>query len=467
MVNSYTFVVFAGVDGVGGGALVAADLEGAVVDDSCALIALLPPSPEQPTVARATRAATPSAARRRDQVRMGHRSSRPGSTTVRVPRAAYGHGVSGVTDLMLEGGHEQVVFAADGEARLRAIIAIHSTALGPSLGGVRFWRYPTEHEALLDVLRLSQAMTLKAAVAGLHQGGGKTVVLVDDPDQPHSEAMLLALGRAVDELGGRYLAAEDVGATPGDMDVIARETRWVTGVDERVGGSGDPSPVTAYGVFHAMRAVLRALDGEPLLAGRRVVVQGAGHVGSHLIELLAGARAEVVVADVNEARARTVAGEHGASVVASDRVLEESCDVLAPCALGGVLDRETEPRLQCRAVCGAANNQLAEPSVADLLASRGILYAPDFVANAGGIINLAEEFTGYSRERALARAAGIEETMTRVLERARESGTTPERAAEELARERIEREGAGRPWRPGDPTAWTDGKPLTTLRPGH
>src|SRR6266511_1571027 len=443
LVNSYTFVVFAGVDGVGGRTLVAADLEGAVVDDSCALIALLPPSPEQPTVARATRAATPSAARRRDQVRMGHRSSRPGSTTVRVPRAAYGHGVSGVTDLMLEGGHEQVVFAADGEARLRAIIAIHSTALGPSLGGVRFWHYPTEHEALLDVLRLSQAMTLKAAVAGLHQGGGKTVVLVDDPDQPHSEAMLLALGRAVDELGGRYLAAEGVG------------------------GSGDPSPVTAYGVFHAMRAVLRALDGEPLLAGRRVVVQGAGHVGSHLIELLAGARAEVVVADVNEARARTVAGEHGASVVASDRVLEESCDVLAPCALGGVLDRETEPRLQCRAVCGAANNQLAEPSVADLLASRGILYAPDFVANAGGIINLAEEFTGYSRERALARAAGIEETMTRVLERARESGTTPERAAEELARERIEREGAGRPWRPGDPTAWTDGKPLTTLRPGH
>jgi glutamate dehydrogenase/leucine dehydrogenase len=376
-------------------------------------------------------------------------------------------GVNSVTDLVLEGGHEQVVFAADRPSGLRAIIAVHSTALGPSLGGVRFWHYATERDALADVMRLSRAMTLKASVAGLHQGGGKAVVLLDEPDQPHSDAMLLALGRTIDDLGGRYLAAEDVGATPGDMNVIARETRWVTGVDEAAGGSGDPSPVTAYGVLHAMRAVVRELDGEPSLTSRRVVVQGAGHVGSHLVALLVEAGATVSLADINEQRARSVAEEHGATVVASDHVLEEPCDVLAPCALGGVLQRDMVPKLRCRAVCGGANNQLADESVAELLAARGILYAPDFVANAGGIINIADEFTGYSHERALARAAGIEEMMARVLARAREEGITPERAAEALAEERLEREGAGQRWRPGDPAAWTNGEPLRTLRPGH
>jgi glutamate dehydrogenase/leucine dehydrogenase len=373
-----------------------------------------------------------------------------------------------VTRAMSSAGHEQVVFVADRPSGLRAVIAIHSTALGPSLGGIRFWRYDAEADAVRDVLRLSEAMTLKAAAAGLHQGGGKAVVLVDDPDRPRSEALLRAMGRAIDELGGRYIAAEDVGATQRDMDVIARETPWVTGVDEAVGGSGDPSPVTAYGVVHAMRAVCAEVFGAPALTDRRVVVQGAGHVGAHLVRMLREAGASVTVADVNATRAADVARRSDARVVDVATALFEPCDVLAPCALGGAISREVVDRLQCRAIVGAANNQLAEPSVADALAARGIVYAPDFVVNAGGIINIAEEFVGYSRERALAKAAGIEQTTARVLATARERGVTPEAAARELARSRIEHErlGDGR-WRPGTPAAWTCGEPLRTLRPTH
>lgn len=364
-------------------------------------------------------------------------------------------------------GHEQVVFVTDVESGLRAIIAVHSTALGPSLGGVRFWHYDREEDALLDVLRLSEAMTLKASIAGLHQGGGKVVVLLDGVDAPHPEPALLALGRAIDELGGRYLAAEDVGATQRDMDVIARETPWVTGVAPEAGGSGDPSPVTAIGVLAAIRALAQALDGRSEIAGYRVAVQGAGHVGAHLVADLVGAGAHVVVADVNEARAREVAAAHGAEVTSADEILGVECDVLAPCALGGVLSEATVPLLRCRSVCGAANNQLTDDHVDDLLRERGVLYGPDFVANAGGIINIAEEFTGYSRDRALARAEAIEDTMARVLERARSEGRGPNRVAEDMARERIAREGSRKRWHPGDPAAWTNGQPLTRLRPSH
>jgi leucine dehydrogenase len=370
----------------------------------------------------------------------------------------------GVTELMGSRGHEQVVFAADVASGLRAVIAIHSTALGPSLGGVRFWRYPSERDALVDVLRLSEAMTLKAAVAGLHQGGGKAVVLVDDPDVPHSEAALRAMGRAIDELGGRYVAAEDVGATPGDMDVLALETPWVTGVDPAIGGSGDPSPVTAVGVLAAMRAVCAALDGRATVEDRRVVVQGAGHVGANLVRLLAEAGASVVVADINDERARAAAEPCDAEVVSPASVLETECDVLAPCALGGVLTAASIPMLRCRAICGAANNQLDDDATATLLASRGVLFAPDFVANAGGIINIAEEFTGYDRARALERVEGIEATMRAVFDRASADGVVPQQAAESIAWERLEREGGGH-WRAGDPTAWTNGEPLRVLRP--
>jgi leucine dehydrogenase len=369
-----------------------------------------------------------------------------------------------VTELMTAMGHEQVVFVADAPSGLRAVIAVHSTALGPSLGGIRFWRYPSEHDAVVDALRLSQAMSLKAAAAGLHQGGGKAVVLVDDPDAPRTDAQLRAMGRAIDDLGGRYIAAEDVGATPHDMRVIASETPWVTGL-EGPGGSGDPSPMTAYGVVQAMGAVLDELDGDIALAGKRVVVDGVGHVGTHLARLVAEAGARVAVADVNGERVEVLVREMGAEPLAVERALQEPCDILAPCALGGVLNEKTIPRLRCRAVCGAANNQLADPADDDALAGRGILYAPDFVVNAGGIINLAEEFVGYDRERAGKRTAQIADTVRRVFELARTEHVPPGRAAEQLARRRITDEGAGRRFRPGDAAAWTNGAPLRGLRP--
>jgi leucine dehydrogenase len=369
-----------------------------------------------------------------------------------------------VTELMAAKGHEQVVFAADAPSGLRAIIAVHSTALGPSLGGIRFWRYPSERDALVDVLRLSEAMSLKASAAGLHQGGGKAVVLWDVPDAPRSEDLLRAMGRAIDELGGRYIAAEDVGATPRDMQVIATETPWVTGI-EAPGGSGDPSPMTAYGVLKAMETVLEELDGAPTLTGKRVVVDGVGHVGSHLARVVAEAGSRVAVADVNPDRVDALVRDIGAEALPVERALEEPCDVLAPCALGGVLNATTIPRLQCRAVCGAANNQLADPTDDDALAARGILYAPDFVVNAGGIINLAEEFVGYDREGARARTALIADTVRRVFKLAREEGVPPGRAAERMARQRIAEEGGRRRWRPGDPAAWTNGAPLRRVRP--
>jgi leucine dehydrogenase len=344
------------------------------------------------------------------------------------------------------GPHEQVLFVADPAVGLQAIIAIHSTALGPALGGVRFWRYASGRDHLDDALRLSEAMTLKAAVAGLDQGGGKAVVCVDDPSVPRSAALLRSLGRAIDRLGGRYVAAEDVGATQADMDALAEVTPWVTGIDPARGGSGDPSPATAVGVFHSVRAVVGFLFDDDSLAGRSVVVQGAGHVASHLVPMLTAADASVVVADVDEARARRLADAHGAEVVAADRVLDLACDVLAPCALGGVISSDVARDLRCAAVCGAANNQLADPGADDVMAARGIVYAPDFVVNAGGILNLAQEWApdGYSRERALAAAAAVGDTVAGVLEESRRSGVPPARTAEEIAWRRIRAEGRGR-----------------------
>jgi leucine dehydrogenase len=259
----------------------------------------------------------------------------------------------------------------------------------------------------------------------------------DDADRPRPRPLLHALGRAIDGLGGRYLAAEDVGATTDDMDGLAEVTPYVTGRSEAHGGSGDPSPVTAVGVVAGMRAALRAVDGDATLGGRRVVVQGAGHVGSYLARLLVGAGATVVVSDLYPPRAAALAADLGVETVPHEVALAQPCDVLAPCALGGVFDEGTIPLLQCRAIVGAANNQLAAIGADRALAARGILYAPDFVVNAGGIINIAQEFVGYDRARALAAAEAVGDTLTRVLESARADGVTPLVAAERLARERI------------------------------
>ncbi len=337
--------------------------------------------------------------------------------------------------------HEQVTRFCDPEVGLTAFVAIHSTALGPALGGVRFWHYPTEADALADVLRLSEAMTMKAAVAGLHQGGGKTVVCWDDPHAARSDAFLRSLGRCIDALGGRYLAAEDVGATPADMDGIACETAWVTGVDPARGGSGDPSPVTALGVFYAMRAVLDTST----MAGTRVAVQGAGHVGTALVRLLVDDGAHVVVSDVDNEKACAA----GARVVAPDRIVATECDVLAPCALGGTISTASVSQLRCAAVCGAANNQLADDAAGDALAAHDIVYAPDYVVNVGGIINIAREWNE------AVDVATIGDTTRRVLQLAQAEGLTPARAADEMARRRIAGEGKP-PYRPGEPSVMRD-----------
>jgi glutamate dehydrogenase/leucine dehydrogenase len=347
-----------------------------------------------------------------------------------------------------EYAHEQVTYFADPALDLYAIVAIHSTALGPSLGGIRFWHYPYEHEALEDVLRLSEAMTMKAAVAGLKQGGGKTVVFWDDPHAARTPEFLASLGRWIDALGGRYLAAEDVGASQADMDGIFRETPWVTGIDPARGGSGDPSPVTALGVVHGMRAAL-----DESLKDKRVVIQGAGHVGARLARLLIDDGARVAISDIDEEKALAV----GVPVLAPDAVLGADCDVFAPCALGGVLTVESIARLKCAVVCGAANNQLFDEKACEELAARSIVYAPDFVVNAGGIINIAEEWApgGYSPERAHAAAARIEDTTRRVLALARQEGITTSRAAQEIGRRRIATEGQPA-YRPGDPSVMRD-----------
>jgi len=368
-------------------------------------------------------------------------------------------------DYMLEHGHEQLVHVTDEASGLRAVIAVHSTALGPSLGGIRFWHYDDANAAVFDVLRLSEAMSFKAACAGLPQGGGKAVVLVDDPHAPRSDALLEALGAAVNELGGRYIAAEDVGATTRDMDVIATRTPWVTGVSEADGGSGDPSPVTAVGVLAAMRAALDLRLGRSDFEGVRVAVQGCGKVGSYLVRLLVDAGATVSIADIDAERTAALAESTGAQVVSVDEVLFSDADVVAPCALGGVLNETSIPRIAAPIVCGGANNQLATDADDGRLAEAGALFVPDFVANAGGIINLGRELLGYDRDEAIARTEAIGTTVREVIELGNELGVPPGAAAIALARRRI-REGAlpGGRWQPGSPTAWTNGVGLTGLR---
>lgn len=333
--------------------------------------------------------------------------------------------------------YEQVVFCHDRATGLRAIIAVHSTRLGPALGGTRFYAYDDEDAALEDVLRLAKGMTYKSAAAGLDLGGGKAVI-IGDPAKIKSETLLRVYGRYVDSLGGRYITAEDVGTTQADMDVIRRETRFVTGVSRSLGGSGDPSEATAYGVLHGMRATARSLWGTADLAGRRVVISGVGKVGYALARHLVEARAHVIVADIVPAAVKRAADDFGAEPVDVDRAHATECDIYSPCALGKALNPETIPELACAAVVGSANNQLADDSCAQLLEEAGVLYAPDYVVNAGGVINIAEELRGYHRERAYGQIRRIFDTTTAVLDTAKAEGISTTAAADRVAERRIE-----------------------------
>ncbi len=343
-----------------------------------------------------------------------------------------------VFDLMEEGGHEQVVWCRDQRSGLRAIVAIHSTALGPALGGTRMRAYADEQRALVDVLRLARGMTYKAALAGLDLGGGKAVI-VDSPAPAERQARLQAYGRFIDGLGGRYITAEDVGTTQADMDLIRQETAHVTGVSEVLGGSGDPSPFTALGVVHAMGALAQTCWDHPSLEGRHIVVVGVGKVGGALVGELVAAGARVSVADVDPANVQMAVERHGARSLAVDEAMAEPCDILSPCALGAVLDESTIDRLACSAVCGSANNQLARPDDAHRMADAGVLYVPDYVASAGGIINIATELApgGYDREAAARRVGAIGPTTRAVLADAQALGITPVEAADRRAEARI------------------------------
>jgi valine dehydrogenase (NAD+) len=341
-------------------------------------------------------------------------------------------------------GHEQVVFCNDPASGLRAIIALHSTALGPGLGGTRFHPYATEDEAIADALNLSRGMSYKNALAGLDHGGGKAVIIGDprpvSEGGDKSEALLRAYGRFVESLNGRYFTACDVGTYVEDMDVVARESRFVTGRSPENGGAGDSSVLTAYGVFEGMRAAAQHTWGTPSLTGRRVGVAGVGKVGRHLVAHLLEDGADVVITDVNATALERITTVHpGVTVVsgADELIRLADLDVYAPCALGGALDDTTVPALTAKIVCGAANNQLAHQGIEKLLAERGVLYAPDYLVNSGGVIQVADELRGFDFNRAKRKASEIFGTTARIFAVADEEGVPPVVAADRLAERRM------------------------------
>ena len=333
-------------------------------------------------------------------------------------------------------GHEQLLICHEPSQGLRAFIAIHDTTLGPACGGLRVWPHESEDDAIIDVLRLSRAMTYKSAVAGLDLGGGKALIMAD-PRTDKNEAMLRAFGRHVDSLGGRYVTTEDVGMTPRDVEYIAQETKHVVGLPESLGGSGDTSLMTGLGVYLGMKAAAKATWGDDSLCGRTVALQGFGHVGSNTAKHLLEEGAKLVVTDIFES-ARQEAASMGATVVEPDDIYDAECDIFSPCALGGVLNGDTIPRLRCETVAGGANNQLLSDSDGDLLEERGITYAPDYVVNAGGIINVGSEIGGvYRKDRALELTRRIYQTTLDVIETARSEGITTNAAAARIAERRI------------------------------
>jgi leucine dehydrogenase len=342
----------------------------------------------------------------------------------------------GVFDLMSQHGYGEIHLARDQASGLEAIIAIHDTRLGPALGGCRFIHYPGEEEAVIDALRLARGMTYKAALAGLDHGGGKSVII-----KPHRRfdrtALFRAFGRFVEGMRGHYITAEDSGTSIEDMDVIRSVTKHVTGVDPASGGSGDPSPFTALGVRRGIEACVHFAAGRNSLEGIHVAVQGVGHVGYHLCRELHTQGAKLTVADVDPLKAERAQREFGASIAPLEHIFDVECDVFSPCALGSALNPETVPRLRCRIVAGAANNQLAESAMGADLMQRGIVYAPDYAINAGGLVNVAQEILGYDADKARARTMKIYDTILEIAERARKSMTPTDIIANKMVEERL------------------------------
>lgn len=341
-------------------------------------------------------------------------------------------------EFMQANGHQELAVWTDNDSGLRAFIAIHDTTLGPALGGTRIWPHPTSDDAIVDVLRLSRAMTYKSAAAGLPLGGGKGLI-VADPRTDKTEAMFRSYGRFVDSLDGRYITTEDVGATAREMEWISHETNYVVGLPESMGGSGNPAVVTGFGLYQAMRACAVERWGRDSLAGKTIAMQGFGNVANSLASYLLDAGAHLVVTDIYEGPRAKAAEMKDVEVVGPDAIYDVDADIFAPCALGGVLNSDTIGRLRAPIVCGAANNQIREPEDAQRLKERGVIYAPDYIVNAGGVINVYYEHVGpYDREKALAKAGEIYDTTSRVLKRSREEGITTVQAADAIAEQRIQ-----------------------------
>lgn len=344
---------------------------------------------------------------------------------------------SSVIEQMAVFNHEQLMFCNDNDVQLKAIICIHNTTLGPALGGTRMWNYASEQEALTDVLRLSRGMTYKSAVAGINLGGGKAVI-IGDPKKIKTEALLRSYGKFINNLGGKYITAEDVSMNSKDMEIIRMETAYVTGLPENMGGSGDPSPVTAMGVWMGMKASAKQVYGNDSLNGKKVIVQGLGNVGKHLIDYLSKENAEILVYDIDAEKIKDISKKYKVKVLTADQLYSADADIYAPCALGATVNPTNIEQLKVKIICGSANNQLEnEERDGRLVEEKGILYAPDFVVNAGGIINVYYELEGYNRERALAHAEKIYDTTVKIFDIAKKEKLPTYLAANRLAEERI------------------------------
>tara|TARA_Y100001954_G_scaffold166023_1_gene176245 strand:- start:22220 stop:23296 length:1077 start_codon:yes stop_codon:yes gene_type:complete len=335
-------------------------------------------------------------------------------------------------------GHEQVIFCNDSETGLKAIIAIHDTTLGPALGGTRMWNYSNEIDALNDVLRLSRGMTFKASISGLNLGGGKAVI-IGDAKTEKTEALMKKFGEYVNKLGGTYITAEDVGMSTKDMEYVREMTKHVTGIPESMGGSGDPSPVTAYGVYWGMKASAKFKWGSDSLEGKTILVQGVGHVGENLVKHITEEDAKVFVTDINEEKLAEVSEKYGAKIITGDAIYDMDMDIYAPCALGATLNTDTIHRLKCAIVAGAANNQLEDEMIhGEMIKEKGIVYAPDFLINAGGLINVYSEINGYDREKSLNKTRKIYDTTLEILLKAEQEDITTHKAALVIAEQRIQ-----------------------------